>query len=478
MGTQVPDAARRRPDAIWLGSLTLLAAAIRLFRLGDWSFWADEIFTVRDALGFPAALTINPIPYGFIAAPLRLFGVSEWSARLFPALIGAFSVPVVAVVGARLFDRRSGLLAAVFVTLSPWHIFWSQNSRHYVFTFLFSTLAAAAFYEGFERGDYRRLVASWVAVGCLGLSHALAGALILGFAGYAAVVRVARERFEWTPSRLRFIAVFFAPFVVGGGVLLTSPVLREGLVSGWGHNLWARDALYIAATFGFGVTLPVAGAAAIGWLRRERAAKTRRAAAFLACAVGFPFAFLLASSFVQNVAGYYLFFVTPFVFLLAGRACGACFDSRSRAVGSVAVVAIVAALLTGDVAYFTTERGGREDWKGAFAELAPLLADGDRVHMLLPDVGRFYLASARVEKLALDDIREPERLLAQATGQTYVVVDAKAFEAVDPANEFRQWVERRGRRIVKRAVFARASDRTVEIFRLGSTSSETPIHPR
>jgi 4-amino-4-deoxy-L-arabinose transferase-like glycosyltransferase len=478
METPSPDVPRRRDDLLVVGALMLLAAAIRLYRLGDWSLWADEVFTVRDALQFPAVLTINPIPYACVAGTIRLFGVSEWSVRLVPALVGTLCVPVVAFIGGRLFERRTGRLAALFVAVSPWHVFWSQNARHYVFTFLFAAIAALAFFEGFERNDFRCLVGSWVGVVGLALAHALSGALVLGFAGYTVVVRILRQRFGWSASRRTFIIVYFAPFVIAFGVVLAFPALREHLVSGWGHNLWARDALYIAATFAFGVTLPVAGVAAIGWLTSESNATHARAVVFLACAVALPFAFFLASSLVQNVAGYYLFFVTPFVFVLAGRGCAICIEGRRRLVGWTATVAVVASSLTGDVAYFTTENGGREDWKGAFAELAPTLMPDDRVLMLLPDVGSFYLPATRFERITLDDISVPDRIVARPTNETYVVVDAKAFATLDPTGQFRRWVDAHGHRVVRRAVFARTSDRSVEIFRLDVTSKGTRSLPR
>ena len=35
---------------IWLFLITLFAAALRFYRLGEWSFWIDEIFTINHAV--------------------------------------------------------------------------------------------------------------------------------------------------------------------------------------------------------------------------------------------------------------------------------------------------------------------------------------------------------------------------------------------------------------------------------------------
>ena len=37
-----------RGEIAFLLGVTVLAAALRLFRLGDWSFWVDEAHTFRD----------------------------------------------------------------------------------------------------------------------------------------------------------------------------------------------------------------------------------------------------------------------------------------------------------------------------------------------------------------------------------------------------------------------------------------------
>lgn len=460
----------RRRD-LWIGGLiTLLAAAIRLFRLGTWSLWADEIFTIRDALHFPDTLTINPIPYAAVAGAIHLGGISEWSARIVPALIGTLSVPLIARAGTSLLDRRSGNSAALFTALLPWHLFWSQNARHYVFTFLFATLAAWTFFETLEHTNKRSLIGSWIAMGCLLLSHLLSGALLLGFAGYVGIQGYRQKKeFPWKNA-----GIYFAPFGIGGILLLSIPTLREGLFSGWGYNLWARNAFYVAGTFLWGITLPIGTLALGGILLPESDARRRRTTTFLACSVGFPATFFLIASWFQNVAGYYLFFTTPFVLLLAGRAAVASVLPFKGPLRWGIVGIVVASLGTGDFTYFTVEHGGREDWKGAFAELKPHLKEKDRILMLLPEIGTFYLPHASVEKLTLEDIAHPARFDRYVEGATYFVVDAKAFDILDPSGEFRRWVDAHAHRVVRRVVFARTSPRTVEIFRLTSTEKPNP----
>src|SRR5437773_2068038 len=82
-------------------AIILLAAWLRLYRLGDWSLWGDEEFTLRFADdGFRA-----PFSSALIFWTVRALGVSEWSGRLVPALIGIATVPVLYLPVRRIFGK-------------------------------------------------------------------------------------------------------------------------------------------------------------------------------------------------------------------------------------------------------------------------------------------------------------------------------------------------------------------------------------
>jgi 4-amino-4-deoxy-L-arabinose transferase-like glycosyltransferase len=62
--------------------------------------------------------------YFYVLLPFQwLGGLNVWTTRL-PALLGGvLSVPLIAFVGARLFDRRVGLVAALLFATNPWNLF-------------------------------------------------------------------------------------------------------------------------------------------------------------------------------------------------------------------------------------------------------------------------------------------------------------------------------------------------------------------
>jgi Dolichyl-phosphate-mannose-protein mannosyltransferase len=59
-----------------------------------------------------------PLQYWATAAAYIAFGQSEWSARLWPALLGFLGVAAVLVVGKALFDLRTGMHAALILASS------------------------------------------------------------------------------------------------------------------------------------------------------------------------------------------------------------------------------------------------------------------------------------------------------------------------------------------------------------------------
>jgi hypothetical protein len=113
-----------------LGGIVVLGLALRAYALGAESFWVDEIFTARVVLDYSPAYILFRLPIQDPHPPLyyellwlwtRATGVSETSLRALSALFGAATVPLVYAVADRLYDRRVGLVAALFFAVSPFY---------------------------------------------------------------------------------------------------------------------------------------------------------------------------------------------------------------------------------------------------------------------------------------------------------------------------------------------------------------------
>ena len=61
--------------------------------------------------------------YWLQAGAIKVFGISEWAMRLWPATFALIGCLAVYVAGRKLYDRRTGLIAAVVLATAPLHYF-------------------------------------------------------------------------------------------------------------------------------------------------------------------------------------------------------------------------------------------------------------------------------------------------------------------------------------------------------------------
>jgi 4-amino-4-deoxy-L-arabinose transferase-like glycosyltransferase len=143
-----------------------VGAYFRLTYLTTVSPHVDEYLTLWAAKkiiehGYPL------LPSGFIYLPgvlfsyldalfIHLFGSSEEVARLPSLLIGLSSIPLIYLLGKRMFSEGVGVLVAALLTFSPEAIVWSGRARMYGLQQLTVVLALCCFYEGFIGGDEDR----------------------------------------------------------------------------------------------------------------------------------------------------------------------------------------------------------------------------------------------------------------------------------------------------------------------------------
>lgn len=118
--------------------ILLVAAAIRLPGLTDQSLWYDEAATWSQVNGtlaevFSRTATDNypPLHNLLTWVSVQLFGDAEWALRLPSALLALLNVGLLYCVGTRIGGRTVGLLAALLLTLSGYHVWYSQEARMY-----------------------------------------------------------------------------------------------------------------------------------------------------------------------------------------------------------------------------------------------------------------------------------------------------------------------------------------------------------
>lgn len=142
-----PSVAARRDTRWLLAALVVLALLLRLPLMGR-SIWFDEACMSDLRVGTWAQLLATL--YGDIHPPLYVafmycwngvFGDGEWSMRMPALLSGLASIPLLFWTGHRLVGRRAALWAALLLTMSPVHVWYSAEARLYA-PMLLSTLLA------------------------------------------------------------------------------------------------------------------------------------------------------------------------------------------------------------------------------------------------------------------------------------------------------------------------------------------------
>ncbi len=456
---QLENSALRASERInWLGpgvlvaGLTLLAALLRFWKLGEWNFQATEIFTLRDSHS-PQFGNPRPLMYLLNYYVLRpLLPLDEFAMRLFPAIFGVLAIPAMYYVGRRLLGTRAALFATLFLVFSPLHIFYSQLARYWSLVFLLSAIYPYAIYVGI-REHSRGMLALGIVTGILAaLAHPVAILLVGGMAVFA-IAQLRREQWDrlWSSKVVRWTAlvalVVLVVIVVRFVPMLHSWIVLHDKNPGYGQFLLRPRSpaglrqLFIVAAYleSLTILLSLCAAAGVYWLWQRQ----RLLAFYLLCVGTFPIAFLVLVSLRTSISAYYLLPAAPAFFLAAG----VFFDRISDLNGRVrprwllpAVVALAIHAANTPMLISDYRDGRRYDFRAAAAWLRTRLTPGDAVFSDQPLVMAHYLPENRVQHLQQNvaPLRQSIRALQQAGGGTLWLV------APAPSHPFRTNLEHGG----------------------------------
>lgn len=130
----------KRQIAVLLIVVFSLGTFLRLYRLGSNSLWLDEavsIWFANRSLGDiflmqPGGDVHPPLYYLILSLWIKAFGSGEFQVRLLSAAFGVISIPLVYIIVKNLFRNSLAALVSAFIfSISPFHIYYSQESRMY-----------------------------------------------------------------------------------------------------------------------------------------------------------------------------------------------------------------------------------------------------------------------------------------------------------------------------------------------------------
>lgn len=382
--------------------ITLLAAALRLFRLSEWSLWVDEVHTFRD-------FTIDEDAFWRGNSRVRYYPASfqlmRWLAPYLPSLgegwlrlpfafFGIATVPTIALMGRLIVGRGAALAAALLLAVSPWHIFWSQNCRSYSMLLFFVVLAAAAWWQAVQKRAHVWYLGAIVCLFLAGLSHFSAYFLAMAFAFHWIIVWRTRGRYgmsaleRWLPATLLVIAAATALWWV--------PIVLD-LVAHVQRAKGGASVAHLAATTVYYLRPPmiIAGIGGMLWLRD----RVRHSQVFLVYwAVVPPCAVAIWSAVANSqVNAQYTFAMLPAFCLLGGAVVVALYEHlrspgwRGLALRTVPIALIALDMIGYDYLYFFKQYGDRPRVR----EAAMLVREQPGTHKLILTTNepglRFYL---------------------------------------------------------------------------------------
>jgi 4-amino-4-deoxy-L-arabinose transferase-like glycosyltransferase len=212
-----PPRRDRSREYLILGLITLLGAALRIYRL-DTDLWIDEIGSFQYAMSVsvgelfrtfssPNQHLLNSLLERITVA---LLGEHDWTVRLPAAVFGIATVPAMYWLARPIMRGWQSLAVAFLTAVSYHHIWFSQNGRGYSGYLLFSVIATGALFR-LTASPRRRWVAVYVVSAVLALSSLIIAAFVMiaHVLLATAVVLVRRRRAEPVAPLIRHLVAAF-----------------------------------------------------------------------------------------------------------------------------------------------------------------------------------------------------------------------------------------------------------------------------
>ena len=442
-----------------LAGIALLAGGLRLFHLTFFSLWNDELGTIIDCTTYGGDFWKYPLGYLVVRPGLMLFGESELGARFVPMVMGILAVPVLYRVARPMVGVGGALCASLFLALSSFHIYHSQNARYYSTLFLLSTLFLGCLHRGFERGRRLDLLAAMLLLVVMFWTHWGAAALIPGVAGYILLSALLGMR---PVGMTRLMAT---------GVLATVGVLAAGAIplARYFYRFWSfggfnlRVGMLFCAKMADRIDVVVLGIAVLGMA--QLMARRDRRGLFLGSMGVLPVAALTVMvSFSQGGSRLGLVALPPFL-ILAGWVCAERIRSAvpgEKLLGAAALVAVLCSLGANDYLYYFHQHGQRPRWRGASHFVRDSGRSGDRFVATLPEVFEFY---SDLRARPLSDFRSAESL-ERLRARSRTVWFAVGYVGINaPSRAQKEWLNENCELVAEFPVNVRILDYTIRIYR-------------
>lgn len=220
--------------------ITILASALRLYRLDYQSLWFDELHSVVSSAPENSVQSIieycksdqPPSYFLFIHYLFKLISYEAQTARLGSALLGILSIPAIFWLAREFGNSQVAIVASLLCSVNYFHIYYSQEARFYSMLFLFSTLSYLYFVRSFK---YQKIIdfLAYVFVTIILLYTHYYGIVIFVAQAISFVVLIA-----YSKSRKFIIYGLLSAVLVGIGYLPWIPTILTDLTI---KSFWIKN---------------------------------------------------------------------------------------------------------------------------------------------------------------------------------------------------------------------------------------------
>ena len=461
--------------------ITILAAALRFYKLGAWSFWIDEIFTINHAVRhfgnigllldhIPPARNWVPMSVILTAQVLNLLGINEWSARLVSVVIGVFTIPMLYFPLRKIFGNQVMLIALLLLAISPWHIFWSQNARFYTSLLLLSTLALFAFFYIIEHDRPVFLLLFYVLL-YLASSERLTVFLIVpvifGYIFSLWVLPIEKPKGLNRKTVLLSVLplILFALLEVCRSAFLGSSLTISILdtFSGQPNTTPLRLTLSII----YRISVPVFILGLFGGI--YTITTKQRAGLFVFISATLPVLVLIVlSMFMFTVDRYIFITLLPWLILCAMAVKELFFQAKRFAVLlPFGVLMIFLFSSMSDIyLYYQFQNGNRPNWKDAYGYVERNIESGDIVYTTGYQLGEYYLPAADNRYI---NSFEPANLAENESISYWFVID-ESIGGVNP--DIYSWIQDFSTLVRSEEVYLPGKSMSIRIYQYSSAHDE------
>jgi len=405
---------------LWVvGGLTVLALALRFYRLTAESLWYDEAYSVWSSAMDIASPRILwewqiefPLYYWLLHIWMRLFGQGEFAVRAFGALASAASITPMYYLAKRLFGPTTGEIAAFLLAINPYHVWYAQDVRMYPWALLFVTVSLLAFWRVAQGGDWGWRLVYVLATGLTFHLHYYIGWLVLAENVF---VLVALWREHGNPfCRAAWLKLRFWLAAQLGVAALAAPAAAVFLTKAVTLNQWdwlaqrygapgPRDVIALFLSYTVGTLFPATSSVrwavlalfgglaawgvwwALGRVRRHETPGGALGFTLLALILPLFACFALGQRYSVWVTRYLILFLPLYLILVAQGVVSLAPEGAPpswQRVASRMLALLLAALVSAYAlwAMYTTPQ--KEDWRGVTAHIAARAAPDDLIVLM------------------------------------------------------------------------------------------------